>query len=444
MADLALDTFVKRIGDRSASVAVIGLGYVGLPIVLAFHDAGLTVIGFDIDSAKIEALAAGRSYISHIGSDRIAVLAASSRYAGTTDPARLAQADAIIICVPTPLGPHRDPDLQYVADTARMLAGVLRKGQVVSLESTTYPGTCDEVMIPLLEQSGLKAGADFDVVYSPEREDPANPSFNTRSIPKVIGAQTPQGLQRARALYGVIVDEIVETGDLKTAEAVKITENVFRAVNIALVNELKLIYARMGIDVWDVIDAAKTKPFGFMPFYPGPGLGGHCIPVDPFYLTWRARAFGMHTRFIELSGEINRAMPDHVIAELGLALSRHRAKPYAGSRVLVCGAAYKKNVDDLRESPALELIEKLEVLGVNVDYWDPLIPEIKPTRAHPGLSGRRSVEVTEDYLKSLDAVLLATDHDATDYDLIAANAALIVDTRNAFAGRDVAGVLVKA
>ena len=441
---MSQDAFISRIEDRSARVAVIGLGYVGLPIVLAFHEAGMHVIGFDIDQAKIDAIAAGRSYISHIGTGRIATLAASDRFEGTAEPAALSKADAIIICVPTPLGEHRDPDLKYVEDTARMLAGILRKGQVISLESTTYPGTCDDVLIPILESSGLKAGQDFDVVYSPEREDPANPDFDTRSIPKVIGAADEKALARARALYGVIVDRIVETRDLKTAEAVKITENVFRAVNIALVNELKLIYARMGIDVWDVIDAAKTKPFGFMPFYPGPGLGGHCIPVDPFYLTWRARAFGINTRFIELSGEINRAMPDHVVAELGLALSLHRRKPFAGSHILVAGAAYKKNVDDLRESPALELIEKLEVLGARVDYCDPFIPEIKPTRAHPGLSGRRSVELTADYLKNLDAVLLATDHDETDYDLIAANAPLIVDTRNAFAGRSVKGVLVKA
>ena len=438
------DEFISRIEDSTARVAVIGLGYVGLPIVLAFHQAGMHVIGFDIDQAKIDAIAAGRSYISHIGTERMATLAKSDRFTGTADPSALAKADAIIICVPTPLTEYRDPDMKYVEDTARMIAGVLRKGQVVSLESTTYPGTCEDVLIPILEGSGLKAGQDFDVVYSPEREDPANPDFDTRSIPKVIGAADPKALARAHALYAVIVDEIVETRDLKTAEAVKITENVFRAVNIALVNELKLIYARMGIDVWDVIDAAKTKPFGFMPFYPGPGLGGHCIPVDPFYLTWRARAFGINTRFIELSGEINRAMPDHVIAELGLALSMHRQKPFAGSRILVAGAAYKKNVDDLRESPSLELIEKLEELGAEVDYCDPFIPEIKPTRDHPDLAGRQSVELTADYLKSLDAVLLATDHDATDYDLIAANAALIVDTRNAFSGRAVKGVLVKA
>ncbi|MFN0263793.1 nucleotide sugar dehydrogenase [Tepidamorphus sp. 3E244] len=438
------DAFISRLDNREARIAVIGLGYVGLPIVLAFHEAGHHVIGFDVDAAKIDAIGAGRSYISHIANDLIGELAQSERFTGTTDSAELRAADAIIICVPTPLGAHRDPDLTYVEDTARMIAKVLKSGQLVSLESTTYPGTCDEVLVPILETSGLKAGADFDLVYSPEREDPANPDFDTRSIPKVVGASTPGGLARASALYAQIVDRVVEVSDMKTAEAVKITENVFRAVNIALVNELKVIYARMGIDAWEVIDAAKTKPFGFMPFYPGPGLGGHCIPVDPFYLTWRARAFGMHTRFIELSGEINRAMPDHVVTEVGLALSKHAGKPYKGARVLVLGAAYKKNVDDLRESPALELMEKLEGLGCEVDYADPFIPEIKPTRNHPGLSGRRSVEIAPDYVASRDVVLLATDHDAFDYDMIASYAPLIVDTRNAFARRDVSGILLKA
>ena len=432
---MSQDAFISRIEDRSARVAVIGLGYVGLPIVLAFHEAGMHVIGFDIDQAKIDAIAAGRSYISHIGTGRIATLAASDRFEGTAEPAALSKADAIIICVPTPLGEHRDPDLKYVEDTARMLAGILRKGQVISLESTTYPGTCDDVLIPILESSGLKAGQDFDVVYSPEREDPANPDFDTRSIPKVIGAADEKALARARALYGVIVDRIVETRDLKTAEAVKITENVFRAVNIALVNELKLIYARMGIDVWDVIDAAKTKPFGFMPFYPGPGLGGHCIPIDPFYLTWKAREYGYSTRFIELAGDINVKMPDYVIAKLREALDRRYGKGLSRARILLVGISYKKNVPDMRESPSVELMDLMLGQGAEVDFVDPHVAAIPAMREYPHLLNRAALRMEDVKPGAHDAVLIATDHDAVDYAALAALGIPVVDTRNAFASR---------
>ena len=442
---MASDSFIDKVKARRTRVGIVGLGYVGLPLVLAFHDAGFAVTGFDIDGAKIDALAAGRSYIEHIPAARIGELAASPRFSGTCEPGALAETDAVIICVPTPIDRQRDPDLGFVRDTARMLSTTLRRGQLVSLESTTYPGTCDEVLIPILEGgSGLKSGTDFHVAYSPEREDPANPDFDTRSIPKVIGADGADALACAAALYGTIVDQVVTTANIRTAEAVKITENVFRAVNIALVNELKLIYAAMDIDVWDVIEAAKTKPFGYMPFYPGPGLGGHCIPVDPFYLAWKARGHGMHTRFIELAGEINRAMPGHVVETLGLALNRHAGKPFRGSRILVLGIAYKKNVDDLRESPGLELMDKLEALGAEVSYHDPHIPRIKPTRAHPRLSGRESVALDAATIASADALLLVTDHDAVDYALLAGHAALIVDTRNAFADHPARGVVVKA
>ena len=427
------DAAIARFTSRDATVGVIGLGYVGLPLALAMARAGFRVIGFDVDPDKIAAIGAGRSYFRHIGSDAVAALVADGRFSATAEYDRLAEPDAILACVPTPLGRHREPDLSFVVRTAEAIAERLRPGQLVILESTTYPGTTTEIMRPILERGGLQSGRDFFLAYSPEREDPGNEDFTTDRIPKVVGGDGPEALRVAEALYRAFVVRVVPVSSAATAEAVKLTENIFRAVNIALANELKLVYGAMGIDVWEVIEAAKTKPFGFMPFYPGPGLGGHCIPIDPFYLTWKAKEFDVATRFIELAGEINTAMPDYVVGRLARALDERTGRGLNGAAVLLVGLAYKRNVDDTRESPSLRLIELIEARGAVVAYHDPFIPAVPTTREHSGLAGRRSVPLTPEAIRRYDAVVIATDHDGIDYAALAEHAALIVDTRNVFA-----------
>jgi UDP-N-acetyl-D-glucosamine dehydrogenase len=423
-------SLTARFIDKSGKVGVIGLGYVGLPLCLAAVSSGLEVLGFDVDPAKPEALAKGSSYLQHIGVEAVCAAIRTERFAATTDFNRLDEPDALLICVPTPLTLHLEPDLSFVVTTAEQIGRKLRRGQIVILESTTYAGTTAEVVRPILEKSGLRCDEDFFLAFSPEREDPGNIDFTTSRIPKVIGADSETALQIAQALYANFVDRVVPVSTTRIAEAVKLTENIFRAVNIALVNELKLVYGRMGIDVWEVIDAAKTKPFGFMPFYPGPGLGGHCIPIDPFYLTWKAREQGISTRFIELAGEINRAMPEHVASKVAIALDERQCRGLNGSRILLLGIAYKKNVNDMRESPALRLIELMERRGAHVDYFDPFVPEIPPTREHAALAGRKSRCWSRDLAGQYEAVLVATDHDGIDYKAVVKSAALVVDTRN--------------
>lgn len=422
-----------RFRNRDATVGIVGLGYVGLPLVRAIADAGLKVIGFDVDERKIEMLGSGETYIRHQPGDLFKGLIDSGHLRVTTNFALASEADAILICVPTPLTQYREPDLSYVEQTAHTLALHLRPGQLIVLESTTYPGTSRELMKPILENGGLKSGKDFFIAFSPEREDPGNPQFSTASIPKVVGGDGPEALEAAVALYDQFVSGTVPVSSLDAAEAVKITENIFRAVNIALVNELKVIYGAMGVDVWEVIDAAKSKPFGFMPFYPGPGLGGHCIPIDPFYLTWKAREHEIPTRFIELAGEINASMPRVVVTRLSEELSLRFCKSLNGSRILLVGLAYKKNVDDIRESPGFKLIELLEDAGATVDYYDPFVAVIPETREHAKLAGRKAVEFSHAALAAYDAALIATDHDDVDYGLLVSASKLVVDTRNAVA-----------
>jgi len=411
---------------ESKTIAIVGLGYVGLPLSIQFARAGCTVIGLDIDPAKVDAVNTGRSYISHIPSDTIAGIVDDGRLTASTDFAEARHADAILLCVPTPLDAHREPDLTYVLDTARSLAPHIANGALVVLESTTYPGTTDTALRDVLENaSGKTAGDDFHLAYSPEREDPSNPDSKVAEVPKLVGGLTPACLDKAMAIYGHALNNLVATRSCRVAEAAKLLENIFRSVNIALANELKVVYGAMGIDIWEVIEAARTKPFGFMPFYPGPGLGGHCIPIDPFYLTWKAREYGQHTRFIELAGEINTGMPDHVVRVVFDALNAER-KAVNGSRILLLGLAYKPNVDDARESPGYKLITKLEAHGATVDYNDPYIPEIPMTREHPEYAGRRSVPVSEDF----DLILLATAHrEYRDIDFSRFTIP-VVDTRN--------------
>ncbi len=415
-------------------IAIIGLGYVGLPLGLHFAQAGVSVLGFDIDPNKVRQLNAGQSYILHIPPARIAGLVQAGAFAATGDFPRIRECAAVIICVPTPLGPGRAPDLSYILNTGHAIAPHLQRGTVVVLESTTYPGTTDTELRQVLEAgSGLRAGVDFHLAFSPEREDPGNPASVVTEIPKVIGGFTPACLAQAMALYGRAIKTLVPVASCRVAEAVKLTENIFRAVNIAMVNELKMVYTAMGIDIWEVIAAAKTKPFGYMPFYPGPGLGGHCIPIDPFYLTWKAREFGQETRFIELAGEINTAMPAYVVQQVGVALASAN-RTISGSRVLLLGIAYKANVDDDRESPAYVLWAQLEALGARVDYHDPHIPVIRPSREHSHFAGRPGVALTAEGVAQYDLVLVVTQHRAVDYPLVARHARLIVDTRNALAG----------
>ncbi len=422
---------VRRIASRQATVGILGLGYVGLPLVELFAQAGFSVLGFDIDASKIAALATGRSYIGHIAHHRIAELVDGGRFDPTSDPDRLAEPDALLICVPTPLGEHREPDLRAVVGTGNQVAPRLRAEQLVVLESTTYPGTTRDVLRPELERGGLRAGHDFFLAYSPEREDPGNPDHSAGMIPKVVGGHDPDSLAVASALYDAVVPQVVPVSSCEVAEACKILENTYRAVNIALVNEQKMIYDAMGIDIWEVIAAAKTKPFGFQAFYPGPGLGGHCIPIDPFYLSWVAKRHGVVTRLIELAGEINTSMPRYVIDRLADALNDH-GKPLRDSRVLLLGAAYKKDVDDPRESPAFELLERLQAKGAVVNYNDPHIPKLPAMRKHT--IRLESLPMTAETLAQQDCVLICTDHSAYDWDFVVNNAPLVVDTRNATAG----------
>jgi UDP-N-acetyl-D-glucosamine dehydrogenase len=414
--------------------AVIGLGYVGLPLSLQFARSGVTVLGLDIDPVKVDALNRGRSYIKHISPEAIADAIKSGAFSASADFSRIKEVEAIIICVPTPLNKNREPDISYIVDTGKRIAPHLQKGTLVVLESTTYPGTTDEDLREVLEAgSSLVAGRDFHLAFSPEREDPGNPDSKVAIIPKVIGGYTPACLERARALYSKAIKTIVPVSSCRAAEATKLLENIFRSVNIALVNELKIVYGAMGIDIWEVIQAAKTKPFGFMPFYPGPGLGGHCIPIDPFYLTWKAREYGQNTRFIELAGEINTAMPGHVVNRTAEALNAQQ-KPVRGSRVLVLGLSYKPNVDDDRESPSYVLMDLLKKRGAEVSYYDPYVPVIRQTRQHAHWAGTRSVNWDRETLAGFDAVIVATNHQSVSYEQLAAWSHCIVDTRNALAG----------
>ena len=409
-------------------MAIVGLGYVGLPLAIRYAEVGYRVVGLDVDASKVEVLSRGESYIEHIPATAISQLV-SNGFTATTDFAVIGDVDAIILCVPTPLNRHREPDLSYVINTVESVVPHMKAGQVLSLESTTYPGTCEEELLPRLEKAGLKAGEDVALVYSPEREDPANPDFTTRTIPKVCGGVTAGCLDTGKALYGQVVDQVVPVSSTRAAEMTKLLENIHRAVNIGLVNEMKIVADRMGIDIHEVIAAAATKPFGFTPYYPGPGLGGHCIPIDPFYLTWKAREYGLHTRFIELAGEVNTAMPEWVINKVVRGLN-DQGKSVKGSRILVLGIAYKKNVDDMRESPSVTLMEMLEEQGAMIAYSDPHVPKFPKMREHS--FDLASTELTADKLRAFDCVLLATDHDAFDYELIAGESSLVVDTRGRY------------
>lgn len=421
----------SKLEDLSATVGVIGLGYVGLPLCLSSVRGGLKTIGFDIDPEKPRMLEDGRSYLKHIGDDRIAQATETGRFQATSDIQDLSAADVIVICVPTPLTRHREPDLSYLTKTSEDILGILGPGKMIALESTTYPGTTDEIVRPILEKSGLKAGEDFFLVFSPEREDPGNMKFEVSTIPKVVGADTPEAQEAAQLFYSIFVEKVVTVSTTRTAEMVKLTENIFRSVNIALVNELKIITEAMDIDIWEVIDAAKSKPFGFMPFYPGTGLGGHCIPIDPFYLSWKAKEFEIATRFIELAGEINSAMPNRIVTRLSEALDAQLGMALSKSRLLIIGMAYKKNVDDMRESPALKIMSLLEERGAIVEFYDPHVAKIPVTREYRRLAGRMSQPWSDDIGCDFDAAVIITDHDCVDYDLLTRNAKLVIDTRNA-------------
>lgn len=422
---------ISKIRSKAARIGVIGLGYVGLPLALEFGKAGFKVTGFDIDPQKVKTLRKGESYISHVPSEKIKVLVEQGRFVPASDFSGLKDVDCIIICVPTPLNRNREPDLSYVFNTTRTVAKYLCKGQLVVLESTTYPGTTDEDMRPILEETGLKAGRDFYLAFSPEREDPNNKDFTTATTPKVVGGYTKQCLDVATALYDSIVIKTVPVSSTKVAEATKLLENIYRSVNIALVNELKMLFDRMGIDIWEVIDAAKTKPFGFQAFYPGPGLGGHCIPIDPFYLTWKAREYDFQTRFIELAGEINTNMPYYVVQKTIDALNE-RGIPIKSAKVLILGLAYKKDVDDTRESPSLKLIELFVARGAKVDYNDPYVAKTRKLRKYD--FRMKSIPITKPNLASYDCVVISTNHSSYDYKFIVKNSRLVVDTRNATAG----------
>lgn len=423
-----MNEWKRRIKDRTITVGILGLGYVGLPLAREFASSGLKVAGFDIDEKKVKTLNSGRSIIKHVAHSQVRQIVESGNFSATTNMAHLKNVDAILVCVPTPLTQNREPDMQFIIGSSEMIAKYLRAGQLIVLESTTYPGTTRELMMPILESSGLKAGKDFHLAYSPEREDPGNKDFTTQTIPKVIGGLTMKCRDMACELYGKAIVKTVAVSSLEAAEATKILENVYRCINIAMVNELKIVFDRMGIDIWEVIKAASTKPFGFTAFYPGPGLGGHCIPIDPFYLTWKARQYNMPTRFIELAGEINTNMPHYVIAKTMDALNE-RKKSLNGSKVLILGLAYKRDIDDLRESPSIELIELLLQKGARVDYNDPYIPRTHKQRQHD--LKMTSKKLTAKMLASYDVVLISTDHSVYDYDWVVKNAKLVVDTRNA-------------
>lgn len=427
----AVDTLLGRIRGRKFTVGIIGLGYVGLPLGLAFAESGFRVLGFDVDRHKVDALAAGRNYIDHLDGDRLATVLSEGRLAATTDFGRLGEPDALLICVPTPLDRYREPNLDYVEKTAQAISSQLREGQLVILESTTYPGTTDELVLPILEQGGLVCGRDFFLAFSPEREDPGNLEFGTTGIPKVVGGLGEAARELACELYQDVFAAVVPVSSTRAAEATKLTENIFRAVNIALVNELKMVYDAMGIDVWEVLDAAATKPFGFMRFTPGPGWGGHCIPVDPFYLSWKAREFGQRARFIELAGEVNVEMPRYVLGKLRDALDARR-KPLNGSKILVVGLAYKPDISDPRESPAFEILEQLLGHGVEVSYHDPHIPEAPRMRTWPDLPTLRSTPLDREHLEAQDAVLIITNHSSVDYEELLDLSPLVIDTRGVY------------
>ena len=427
MSDLKAG-LLEKIDSRDAVIGVVGMGYVGLPLAIEFVNAGFAVLGFDVDDKKVEELNSGQSYIKHIPGEKIEEIRSSGRFSATAVFAKVARMDAIVICVPTPLTRHREPDMSYIISTAKTIAPFLRPGQLVTLESTTYPGTTSEVLKPILEQdSGLKTETDFFLAYSPEREDPNNPDFATSTIPKVVGADDSASREVAERLYDSIIEQIVPVSSAATAEATKLVENIFRAVNIAMVNELKVIFTEMGIDIWEVVNAAKTKPFGYMPFYPGPGLGGHCIPIDPFYLTWKAREFDTTTRFIELAGEINTTMPTYVVQRTMEALN-DKGMPMNGASILIVGLAYKKNVDDLRESPSFELWKLFEAKGAKVEYYDPHCPEVPSLREHLKYRGRRSLDLNKP--GEFDVIVIATAHDDVDHAGIAAMGKCVVDCRN--------------
>jgi UDP-N-acetyl-D-glucosamine dehydrogenase len=426
-----LEKLLEKIKKNEYRVGIVGLGYVGLPLMWTFHEKGVPVLGFDIDVKKVDCINEGVPYIKHLGVEMMQKLANSSTCDATSNFSRLHEADAILMCVPTPLDHHREPDMTFVESTTKSVSKHLRKGHLVILESTTYPGTTEELIIPILEkESGMKAGKDFFVAYSPEREDPGNENFNTAAIPKVVGGHGDEALKLARAVYDTAIVQTVPVSDTKTAEAVKLTENIFRSVNIALVNELKVVYEAMGIDVHEVLDAAETKPFGFMKFTPGPGLGGHCIPIDPFYLTWKAREVEKYTRFIELAGEVNTTMPQYVVDRTLKALNS-RKKALNGSKILLIGLAYKPNVDDDRESPTYKLMDLFKGYGAEVSYFDPYVPVIKPSREHGHWAGKKSVDWNEETIQDFDAVLISTNHSNINYRELAEWAELIIDTRNA-------------
>jgi UDP-N-acetyl-D-glucosamine dehydrogenase len=435
---------LEKIKTKQAVIGIVGLGYVGLPLARAFCHQKIHVVGFDIDQEKIDTIEKNHSYIKHIGDDAIREMRADGLFNVTTDFSQIADVDVIIICVPTPLSKHREPDLGPVLNTGKSIMPYLQKGQMVILESSTYPGTTDTELAGVLEQSGLKKDVDFLLAYSPEREDPGNEEFSTSTIPKIVGADTPEAREMAVAVYEGVISQVVPVATSRTAEAIKLTENIFRSVNIALVNELKVIFDAMDIDVWDVIDGAATKPFGFMPFYPGPGLGGHCIPIDPFYLTYKAREYEVPTRFIELAGEINTQMPQLVVAKTVQALSLVSERALNGAKILIIGMAYKKNVDDMRESPSLVLTELLEAEGADVAYHDPFVTVIPRTRQYDHMAGRASLDLTPEVIADFDAVLISTNHDGLDYQMLADWAKLIIDTRNAMKEFSGKATVVKA
>lgn len=428
----ALAALESKVAAGTASVGVIGLGYVGLPLARLFARAGFSVTGFDIDPEKVASLNGGTSYIGTVSTDEIRGMLDEGRFTATANFQTLADMDAIVICVPTPLTRNREPDMSCIEVTTRQIAQVLRPGQLIVLESTTYPGTTREVVRPILEKTGLVSGTDFLLAFSPEREDPGNETFTTARIPKIVGGEDPNALRIACSMYSRALERVIPVSSLEAAEAVKLTENIFRCVNIALVNELKVVYDAMGIDVWEVIEGAKTKPFGYMPFYPGPGLGGHCIPIDPFYLTWKAREFDVATRFIELAGEINTRMPHYVVERLSQAMDTKLGRALRGSRILILGVAYKKNIEDMRESPALKIIELLQDRGCEVFYYDPHVPELPETRRLARMAGTSSVAQEDIREGAFDAAILCTDHDSFDLKVFLDGLPLIVDTRNAF------------
>ena len=420
---------IPKIKDRTAVIGVIGLGYVGLPLMIRFGEEGFRIIGFDIDDNKVERLNSGESYIKHIPSETIKQLRAKDTFYATSDYSKLREVDSILICVPTPLNNKREPDLSYIENTSDEIARYLREGQLIALESTTYPGTTREILLPKLEKKGFTVGRDFFLVFSPEREDPGNPTYNTKNIPKVVGGITPACTEAGKTLYEQIIDRVIAVSTPEIAEFTKLLENIFRAVNIALVNELKMLADRMGVDIWEVIETASSKPFGFMPFYPGPGLGGHCIPIDPFYLSWKARELNFNTHFIELAGEVNTAMPEYVVSKITDALNE-KGQSLKNAHLLILGVAYKKDTDDIRESPGVEIIDILKNKGAQVDYHDPHIPAFSGMRRYPHLAMKR-VELTEKKLQEYDCAVIITDHSYYDYEWIVEHSNLIVDTRNA-------------